>query len=114
MNWEEVVHQLEESTARLAAVSTADFVEVAEAMNARSVAIQQLQQFADKPSSTISTELLKRIRQDLENGALVRERLKLKRSTARAEMSRLAESSCLVRTLAATGVRPRRRVDYSG
>lgn len=112
--WEEVVENLERATARLADVRTEDFLEVAKAMNDRSLAVQQLRGFAEHPAVPIEPPLLDRLTADFKNGAAAAEKLILMRAAARSELSRLTERAHLMNCLASTAPRAHQHLDCTG
>jgi hypothetical protein len=114
MSWDDVVVELEEATARLDATSVDDFLAMAEAMNRRSLAVERLREFAREQPATIPLPVLDRIRDDSRRVLDAQERLLLHRAAARAEITRLTESSHLMRALARPNGRTARRVDCRG
>ena len=111
MDWEEIVNELERATAQLHSVASDDFLEMADAMNRRSVAVQRLQELAHRPSSAIPPVLLERIQRDFRRGANLHEKLLLAQAAVRSEVSRVAETGHLMRALAKNGNHPARRVN---
>ena len=111
MNWESIVTELEEATARLTGVADSDFMEVSEALNRRAAIIGRLHGLSKSPPEPIPAELLERIRQDFRNGTEAQEKLLLMRAGARSELTRMAESSYLMRSLTRPAVRTRARLD---
>ena len=113
-NWEEVVEDLEQATARLAVVQTEDVLEVAEAMNDRSAAIQRLREFAEHPPAPITLRILYRLKADYDNGAAAAEKLMLMRAAARSELNRVTENAYLIRCLGATAPSIHKHLDCTG
>lgn len=111
MSWEDVVEELEQSTARLRSVGREDLLALAEVMNRRSAAVQRLQELTRSAPVGIPAGLLERIRKDYENGASLKEKLLLVRAAARAEITRIAETGYLMRALSNGKAKPTRRVN---
>ncbi len=110
MDWEEIVEELERSTARLARVAD-DFMEVSEALTQRAAIINRLHGLSKSPPEPIPVELLERIRLDFRNGTEAQEKLLLKRADTRGELTKMAESSYLMRSLSRPSVRTHARLD---
>lgn len=112
--WEEVVSELERATARLNGIPTEDFLEVAQAMNARSVAVARLREFAAQPSEPITPPMLNRLKKDCKNGEAIDRKLLLMRAAVRAEFSQAAEAGFMVRSLQGGRSESRPVVDWVG
>ena len=113
-SWEKIVEDLEQTTARLKMVRADDYLAVVEAMNHRSLVIQQLREFAECPTSPITPNILDRLKEDFKSGTLVTEKMILSRAATRAELTRLAESGYLIRCLAGVSPRMHQNVDCTG
>ncbi len=100
MNWQTIVEELEEATARLIGVADSDLMGFTEALRRRSAVIERLHGYSQSPPAPIPVGLLDRIRQDFKNGTDAQEKLLLVRADTRAELTRMAESSYLMRSLA--------------
>ncbi|MCW5982644.1 MAG: hypothetical protein KIT09_31440 [Bryobacteraceae bacterium] len=97
--WEEVISGLERATARLVCIPADDFLEVAEAMNERSVAVAHLREFAEQPPEPISGGFVDRLKEDWKRGAAINQKLLLMRAAVRLEFSRAAEAGFMARSL---------------
>lgn len=111
MNWEEVTEELEAATERLMIIVDSDFMDVSEALNQRAAVIGRLHGLSRSQPEPIPGELLERIRRDFRNGAEAQEKLLLKRADMRGELTRMAESSYLMRSLSRPKVRTHARLD---
>ena len=109
--WEQILTELEHSTARVAAVASQDFISLAEAMNERSLAVARLGEAIAEPVAPITPGVIERIKADFENGAVLTERLLLMRAALRADVGSMAENSQLLRSLPSGSARPAARVD---
>jgi hypothetical protein len=110
-SWEEVVSNLERATARLTGLPPDDILAVAQAMNDRSIAVARLREFAAQPPEPISPHLLDRLKEDCKSGEAIATNLLLLRAAARAEFSRFAEASFVLRSLDNGSAAARHRVN---